>query len=89
MIVENDTEKAVIPRAYTYEDLARKKYKTLPLKGGWKEHLGEIERAGSILIYGDSGHGKTTYALQLMRVMPGRKGIIQFHGGVWEPFATY
>ena len=67
MIVENDTEKAVIPRAYTYEDLARKKYKTLPLKGGWKEHLGEIERAGSILIYGDSGHGKTTYALQLMR----------------------
>ena len=44
MIVENDTEKAVIPRAYTYEDLARKKYKTLPLKGGWKEHLGEIER---------------------------------------------
>ena len=60
-------DKVMIPRAYTYEDLARKKYKTLPLKGAWKEHLGEIERAGSILIYGDSGHGKTTYALQLMR----------------------
>ena len=59
--------KITVPRAYTYEDLARKKYKTLPLKGGWKEYLGEIEKAGSILIYGDSGHGKTTYALQLMR----------------------
>ena len=67
MIVENDTEKAVIPRAYTYEDLARKKYKTLPLSEPWHTHLGEIERAGSILIYGDSGHGKTTYALQLMK----------------------
>ena len=33
-------DKVMIPRAYTYEDLARKKYKTLPLKGAWKEHLG-------------------------------------------------
>lgn len=49
MIVENDTEKAVIPRAYTYEDLARKKYKTLPLSEPWHTHLGEIERAGVFL----------------------------------------
>ena len=77
--------KTTIPRAYTYEDLARKKYKTLPLKGAWKEHLGEIERAGSILIYGDSGHGKTTYALQLMR----GESAIQLFGRVREPFTTY
>ncbi|MDO5106602.1 ATP-binding protein [Capnocytophaga sp.] len=56
-----------IPRAYTYEDLKRKKYNTLPLSASWADHLGKVERAGSILIYGKSGHGKTTYALQLMK----------------------
>lgn len=61
------TDNNIVPRAYTYEDLKRKKYKTLPLSKQWADHLGNVERAGSILIYGESGHGKTTYALQLMR----------------------
>lgn len=65
-MMENN-EKTIIPRAYTYEDLARKKYKTIDLSPQWAEHLGEVERSGTLLIYGDSGHGKTTYALQLMK----------------------
>ena len=65
-MMENN-EKTIIPRAYTYEDLARKKYKTIDLSPQWTEHLGKVERSGSLLIYGDSGHGKTTCALQLMK----------------------
>ena len=65
-MMENN-EKTIIPRAYTYEDLARKKYKTIDLSPQWTDHLGKVERSGSLLIYGDSGHGKTTYALQLMK----------------------
>ena len=64
--MENN-EKTIIPRAYTYEDLARKKYKTIDLSPQWTDHLGKVERSGSLLIYGDSGQGKTTYALQLMK----------------------
>jgi hypothetical protein len=65
-MMENN-EKTIIPRAYTYEDLARKKYKTIDLSPQWTDHLGKVERSGSLLIYGDSGQGKTTYALQLMK----------------------
>jgi len=56
-----------IPRAYSYKDIARKQFSMLPISGLWKEHQGELERSGSILIYGGSGHGKTTYALQFMK----------------------
>lgn len=59
----------VIPRAYTYTDIERKVFDVLKFEGEWKRHLGEVERAGSILIYGGSGHGKTTYALQLMKYL--------------------
>jgi len=58
-----------IPRAYSYTDIERKEFDVLPFTGDWKEHQGEPERAGSILIYGDTGHGKTTYALQYMRYL--------------------
>ena len=56
-----------IPRAYTYNDIANKSFNVFPFTGIWGEHQGKPERAGSILIYGDSGHGKTTYALQLLK----------------------
>lgn len=60
-----------IPRAYTYTDIERKEFNVMPFTGKWKEHQGEPERAGSILIYGDAGHGKTTYALQYMKYLCG------------------
>lgn len=60
-----------IPRAYTYTDIERKEFTVMPFSGKWKDHQGEPERAGSILIYGGSGHGKTTYALQYMKYLCG------------------
>ncbi|WP_242025163.1 AAA family ATPase, partial [Tenacibaculum piscium] len=39
----------------------------MALTGEWLRHQGVVEQSGSILIYGDSGHGKTTYAMQFMK----------------------
>ncbi len=58
-----------IPRYLTHEDAVRASFKEFPFEGEWLRHLGTPERAKSILIYGGSGHGKTTYALQLMKYM--------------------
>ncbi|MBB4117897.1 hypothetical protein GGR32_000169 [Mesonia hippocampi] len=60
-----------IPRAYSYTDIERKEFDVLPFTGIWKDHQGEPERAGSIIIYGGSGHGKTTYGLQFMKYLCG------------------
>lgn len=58
-----------VPRYLNHEDAERAKFKTFDFNGEWLRHLGKPERAKSILIYGGSGHGKTTYALQLMKCM--------------------
>lgn len=60
-----------IPRYLNHEDAERARFKEFEFKGEWLRHLGKPERAKSILIYGGSGHGKTTYALQLMKYLSG------------------
>ncbi|MDO5608891.1 MAG: AAA family ATPase [Capnocytophaga sp.] len=63
-----ETIEKEIPRAYTHEDIERRTFDVLAFTDEWLRHLGDnVERSGSILIYGGSGHGKTTYALQLMK----------------------
>ncbi len=71
-----------IPRYLTQEDAERAKFKEFPFEGEWLRHLGTPERAKSILIYGGSGHGKTTYALQLMKYMCGFEKV--FYNSVEE-----
>lgn len=55
-----------ISRALTYEDIDRAKFKTIELSEDWQKHLGTPQLGNSHwLIYGGSGQGKTSYALQI------------------------
>ncbi len=59
-----------IKRAHSYQDIERFKFKTLKVADSWKEHLGTPQQgACSILIYGFSGNGKSSYALQISKML--------------------
>lgn len=58
-----------VKKAYSIADIEKRKFKMLPLQSEWKRHLGEMEQSGAILVMGDSGHGKTTYALQMAKAI--------------------
>lgn len=57
-----------VPRAYSYEDIEKIKFKTIKTTDEWKSHLGEPQLGNSHwLVYGGSGHGKTSYVLQVVK----------------------
>ncbi|BFO64090.1 hypothetical protein [Chryseobacterium sp. KCF3-3] len=60
-----------VPPAYSYSDIAKMKFNTLPFEGDWKELIGTPEVAGSWIIWGKSGNGKTRFALQLAKYLAG------------------
>lgn len=43
------------------------KYETFPFENDWKDAFGTPERRGVWFIWGDSGNGKTTFAMQLAK----------------------
>lgn len=59
----------IVKKAYSYADIDKRNFKTIEIEDEWLSHWGEVERAGSILIYGKSGHGKTTYTMQAMKAI--------------------
>lgn len=56
-------------RAVSVSELAKKRFVVMPFTGKWKESFGEPERAGSWIIWGQSGNGKTRFALQLCKYL--------------------
>lgn len=58
-----------VKRAFSYEDIQRKKFKLLDFTGQWLKHIGKPERSGAWTIYGYSGHGKTSYEMQLAKFL--------------------
>ena len=58
-------DKPTIKKFLSHEDITRKNYKAFVFENPeWARHQGLIECSGSIFLMGDSGHGKTTYALE-------------------------
>lgn len=56
-----------LSRGKTYSDLINKKFEELDFAGEWLEAIGKPEVCGSWLIYGNSGNGKTRFAMQLCK----------------------
>jgi|SRR5690554_53172 len=55
--------------AVSVKKFSKKEFDTLDFKGEWKDLLGTPAMGGSWIIYGDSGNGKTTFALKLLKYL--------------------
>lgn len=58
-------------RAIPVNQLLNTKFRGLPFEGEWLESFGQPELTGSWLIWGNSGNGKTRFALQLAKYLAG------------------
>lgn len=56
-------------RAISVSQLERMTFNELPFEGDFLQLIGEPEISGSWLIWGDSGNGKTRFALQLCKYL--------------------
>ena len=56
-------------RAASLDQVLRTRFKVLPFEGEWKESIGCPELTGSWIIWGNSGNGKTRFALQLCKYL--------------------
>ncbi|MCK5015827.1 MAG: hypothetical protein KAS32_02045 [Candidatus Peribacteraceae bacterium] len=61
--------KAATQRAKSVSELLTKKFKTMPFDGDWYASIGKPELAGTWIIWGNSGNGKTRFALQLCKYL--------------------
>ncbi len=59
----------VVPRAYSWEDIQNRNFRTLPFEGEFLEHIGEPELSGSWITWGCSGNGKTAYVLKVAKYL--------------------
>lgn len=58
-----------INRAVSTEDLLSRKFKIMELEDEWRDLIGEPERNGVWLIWGNSGNGKTRFCLMLAKYL--------------------
>lgn len=64
---DQKTIKERLPRALSPQDLFRMNIKTIGWGGEWKQVLGDPARTGVWIMWGGSGSGKTSFALQLSK----------------------
>lgn len=58
-------------RSVGISDLINRSFVTYPFEGEWLESFGEVERNFRMLVYGDSGNGKTEFVVQLAKYLAG------------------
>ena len=56
-------------KAISNRDVVAARFETVPFDGEWLASIGRPELRGSWLVFGQSGSGKTTFALQLARYL--------------------
>ena len=56
-------------RAASLDQVLRTRVKVLPFEGEWKDAIGCPELTGSWIVWGNSGNGKTRFALQLCKYL--------------------
>ena len=56
-------------RAASLDQVLRTRFKVLPFEGEWKDAIGCPELTGSWIVWGNSGNGKTRFALQLRKYL--------------------
>jgi hypothetical protein len=54
-------------RAYSVNQVLQMNKKTFPFEGEWHDAFGEPERVGVWFISGDTGNGKTSFVMQLIK----------------------
>jgi predicted AAA+ superfamily ATPase len=59
----------IMQRAWSVNNILNKKRKLLPFDGSFYDLIGNPELKGSWIIYGDSGHGKTSFTMQLLKYL--------------------
>lgn len=64
MIIQNRLKRAV-----TVEQIESMKFKTIPFEAEWLDSFGTPEMKGSWIIWGNTGNGKTTFALRLAKYL--------------------
>lgn len=56
-------------RAASVEQILKTRFNTMPFEGEWLASIGRPELTGSWIIWGNSGNGKTRFALQLCKYL--------------------
>jgi predicted ATP-dependent serine protease len=69
--IEGDGGKARKKRAYTVDNILEKKYKRFNFADAWLDAFGQPQTTGVWFIWGNSGSGKTTFVLHLIKYLAG------------------
>lgn len=65
--MESNQVQTFVRNARGVREVMSMKYETFPFEDDWKDAFGTPERRGVWFIWGDSGNGKTTFAMQLAK----------------------